>query len=261
MKTSVEEGVLAYQKLQQIYVYVSDGISKTVSIQQDRKTVTVQRETAYFHLDPQDNSLNFFVPRDKRRQQLCLSRQLPNTLLKYLGARNQSAYEGLASIITASNLLVVDDILQHDGIIEIEGIQSSVEDGEYGSDASSSRGSSLQHQNTPGSLNTPIHHSSGVTITSSRSSGFTPGSSVTSSIPVTLERPDLYKQLLDAVIRQAEDISDLPNVRENLTSRLPAALGLDTWLAVRSPYDGEEKFKIGAAGELFVSLLTHDCLL
>jgi hypothetical protein len=67
--------------------------------------------------------------------------------------------------------------------------------------------------------------------------------------------------LLDAGIRQAEEISDLPNIKETIASRLPAVFGLDTWLAVQSPHDGEGKFKIGAAGELFVSLPTYDCLI
>jgi hypothetical protein len=78
---------------------------------------------------------------------------------------------------------------------------------------------------------------------------------------VTPEQPDLYKQLLDVVILQAEDTSDLPNAKETIASRLPAVFGIDTWLASSSSHDGEGKFKIGAAGELFVSLLAQDCLL
>jgi hypothetical protein len=260
MKKTSEEGVLAYRKLQQISVHVSDGISKTVSIQQDRKTVEVPRETAYLHLDSQEDNLNLYVPRDQRRRQVCLHRQLPKTLLKYLGAANISAYERFGAIITAPTLVLVDDFLEHDGIIEIDGIQRSVEDEEYDSDASSIQRSSPQHQNAPGYLNTPTRPSDLHSRNSSRSRGFTPPSSVARSIPVTPERPDLYEQLLDAVIRQAEDISDLPNVKENIASNLAPVSGLSTLLAVRSPYDGEEKFKIGAAGELFVSMLTHEYL-
>jgi hypothetical protein len=189
---------------------------------------------------------------------VCLYRQLPKILLKYLGATNISAYEGLGAIITASTLVLVDDFLEHDGIIEIEGIQRSVEDEENDHDASSSQGSSPQHQNTPGYLSSQSRLSNLHPIASPRSSGYTPPSSVTRSISVTPERPDLYEQLLDAVIRQAEDISDLPNVDEDKASDLAPVSALDTRLAVSSPYDGEELFRIGAAGELFVSLLTHD---
>ena len=192
---------------------------------------------------------------------MCLYRQLPNTLLKYLGATNISSYERLGPIIIATTLFVVDDLLIHDGIIEIEGIERSVEDVEYNSDAPSNQGSSPQHQNVAGSLDIPSHPLNGVAITSSHSSRFTPASSVSRSNSVTPERPDLYNQLLDAVIRQAEEISDLPNIKETIASRLPAVFGLDTWLAVQSPHDGEEKFKIGAAGELFVSLPIYDCLI
>jgi len=189
---------------------------------------------------------------------VCLYRQLPNTLLKYLGATNISSYERLGPIIIATTLFVVDDLLIHDGIIEIEGIERSVEDVEYNSDAPSNQGSSPQHQNVAGSLDIPSHPLNGVAITSSHSSRFTPASSVSRSNSVTPERPDLYNQLLDAVIRQAEEISDLPNIKETIAS---AVFGLDTWLAVQSPHDGEEKFKIGAAGELFVSLPIYDCLI
>jgi hypothetical protein len=257
MKKTGEESVLAYRKLQQISVHVSDGILKTVSVQQDRKTVEVPRESAYIHLDSQEDNLNLFVPKDQHRRQVCLHRQLPKTLLKYLGAANIYAYERFGAIITAPTLVLVDEFLEHDGIIEIEGIQRSMEDEEYDSDASSSQRSSPQHQNAPEYLNTSTRLSDLHSINSFRSRGFTPPSSVARSIPVTPERPDLYEQLLDTVIRQAKDISALPNVKENIVSSLPPIFGFNTRLAIRSPSDDEEKFKIGAAGELFVSLLAH----
>ncbi|KAF2464794.1 uncharacterized protein BDR25DRAFT_380700 [Lindgomyces ingoldianus] len=255
INTGGEEGSSVYQTLQQISVYFSDDISKTVSIVQDRKAVTIERETAYFHLVSENGQLNLFVPRCKGRQQICLERHLPTRLLKHLGAQNISGSEGLSSIIIASSLSVVDEFLQLDGIIEVDGIVRPIEDEGYNSDSSAGNTNLTDSQSTPGYPTTPTLQPSTTHHTRSENScpsDPSPGELLSLGSPIPSELPDLYRKLLDAVIRQARDISDLPKAGGVVTSHLSADSGLNARLALRSPYDGEEKFKIGAAGELFV---------
>jgi hypothetical protein len=71
--------------LQNIDVYTSDAISKSVSIFQNGKTVTASQESAYCHLQEQDEKLSIYIPQSKGRQQVCLLRELPLAFLKNLG--------------------------------------------------------------------------------------------------------------------------------------------------------------------------------
>ncbi|KAF2094595.1 hypothetical protein NA57DRAFT_80394 [Rhizodiscina lignyota] len=66
------------------------------------------------------------------------------------------------------------------------------------------------------------------------------------------EEPELYEDLLDAVINQAASLGGLPVAGHHLISTDPAQLWIDTSVAVRSMDPGDYLNKIGAAGELFV---------
>jgi len=266
MSIGGERGAVIYQMLQQISVYISNGISKTVSIKQDHDTVTIEQETAYFHLDSQNDILKLFIPRQQGRRRVCLQRQLPITLLKYLGVKNATGCDSLGAIIVASSLFEVDEFLRHDGIIEVEGVDRP-ETNEVDETASvANNTNSTITQATHGFLINSDRKSSAAFISSnaassisspsrnSASSNLTSATSIFQHSPKPVDRVDLYRKLLTLVILKAKEISDLPEAGSMVTSCLPVQLGLDVWHAVESPFDGEESYKIGAAGELFVSV-------
>lgn len=74
----------------------------------------------------------------------------------------------------------------------------------------------------------------------------------------SLERRNHYKQLLEALTEQADTVTfnDLPLEGNQATVDMPTSLKLDVSFAVGSEMFGEREFKIGAAGELFISLIT-----
>jgi hypothetical protein len=253
-----EQPSATHRALQEMTVYTSDGISKSVSIKQHGRTVTIEQETAYFHLDAQDNNLKLYVPHRKNHQHVCLTRQLPITLLKHLGVQDLPSWGELSSIITAPNLFVVDEHLHQGGIIEVEGIERSEEDR---GDDSGEEPSSNEREHSPVSiLQTPSRESFrelSVAAQSRENASAarlpTPVTPVSVESPSPPERVDLYRQLLDAVIRQAQSLSDLPQVGHTIVAPVSQGLALNTSLAVCSGVVNGKEVKIGAAGELFVS--------
>ncbi|KAH8800361.1 hypothetical protein F5884DRAFT_891279 [Xylogone sp. PMI_703] len=278
----VKDNALAMHcTLKNMDVYVSDGISKSVSIRQHGRDVTIPQESAYFHLDQQDDKLKLYIPQSRKHQQVCLSRQLPITLLKHFGVTSVLSGQALGSIMTALNLFVVDAILDEDGIIEIEGIERPEDDSGLGtsdSETTSIPASTLQTRASPfrsgnfETSNIPVNTSqAGSPSQSARvlipspppsrtglgpdfflSPTLTPGTSIFDALPSSPERPDLYRELLDAVIRQAGVLSNLPMKGHTIEAPTAVNREFDTSSAVSSHIPGEKEFKIGAAGELFV---------
>jgi hypothetical protein len=253
-----EQPLATYRAIQNMDVYTSDDISKSVSINQRGGPVMIEQEMAYFHLEAQDDNLNLYVPQRRNYQQVCLTRQLPITLLKHLGVQNLSSWGELGSIVTAPNLFVVDELLHHGGIIEVEGIARLDEDS---GDNSEEELSLAAGEHSPASiLQTPSRQSfrgSSLNVRSrvdtSEERLLAPTTPISVGSPSPPERVDLYKQLLDAVIRQARSFSDLPQVGHAIVAPLSQGLALDTSLAVSSAAVNGKELKIGAAGELFVS--------
>jgi hypothetical protein len=186
--------------------------------------------------------------------------------------------------MTALNLFVVDAILEEDGIIEIEGIERPEDDSEL--EASDSETTDISASTLPmgaspfrsrdsETSNIPVITSqagspgqsarvltpstppprTGISPDFFLSPGTsTPATSTFDGLPSSPERPHLYRELLDAVIRQAEGLSNLPMKGRTIEAPMAANWGFDTSYAVSSHIPGEKEFKIGAAGELFVSI-------
>jgi hypothetical protein len=235
-------------------VYVSDSITKAVTIDHRGHQVEVRSKTAYFHLEEQNNMLKLYVPKDKRQREVCLLGELPVTLLKHLGAKDVRSAAELAPVIAASSLFAVDSLLELAGIIELEGIprppDDDDEDGQVSSDARSDAPSSVW---TPESQSAPSYFTP---RTSRRAAAggpsFTPIPTALSPPP---ERPDLYKQLLNAVIQQAKSVDSLPGIGESIFARVAGTDAVSTSAAVNSRSQEQKNINIGAAGELFVNTL------
>lgn len=252
-----------YSLLQRAEIHTSDGISKVVSIIQNGKITAIPGDTAYFHIDREGDQLKLYVPRSKKHRQVCLARQLPITLLKHLGVRHPGKGVELGAIITASSLFAVDAILQEDGIIEVPGITRPEDDEEEDDTIASSEMSALESQAVTSPVRMPLaerrteyfsatHHRPMV-ANASDDPLWTPTTSISFTSPRPPVRPELYTELLSSVIQQAGNIEGLPVVGASVVASVAADCHTYPKPAVSSNDFDEELFKIGAAGELFVS--------
>ena len=237
--------------LENLDVYLSDSISKVITIRQNGSAVIAPRGIAYFHLEEQDGRLRLYIPKDRKRHHVCLIHTLPRMLLKHLGASSDGSGVELGAIITAPSLLDVDSLLEEAGIIELEGVERP-NDGnseELTPDQPQRRASSNV---APGySFRSPLP---GVEFRDNGST--TPASSIFSTPPVQQEWPGQYNQLLDFIIKTARELGSLPQRGETISVSTSPPLEFDVSSALYSPVQGEREFKTGAAGELFVSI-TH----
>ncbi|KAF4628320.1 hypothetical protein G7Y89_g9830 [Cudoniella acicularis] len=120
-----------YTKLLDASVYLSDGISKSISVSQYGETVTVENSRGKFHLDESNGELRLYIPRDKVAREECLFRQLPRRLMKYFAISDASAEALLNGVIGCTSLVAVDGILKDAGIVEVDGIERPSQSDEY----------------------------------------------------------------------------------------------------------------------------------
>lgn len=111
-----------YELLRKVTVSQSSGISKSISLIQDQKLHTVERNRANFHLEEIDGHLDFFVPTNKRERELCFLQDLPKRMLAFLSIYDINAEAVIIQVLACSNLDTLDALLESMGIIEIEGI-------------------------------------------------------------------------------------------------------------------------------------------
>ncbi|TGO51966.1 hypothetical protein BOTNAR_0339g00020 [Botryotinia narcissicola] len=253
----------AYDFLQTLEVFTSESITKEVSITQNKKIISVKVHTAFLHIAQDKNQLKLYVPKEQRQREVCLSRQLPIELLKHLGVPNFRKGAELGSVIRATSSFAIDAILDSDGIIDVPGIfppddysESEPPAFDASQDISSpaintdveSRVTLLEphYRDEP---STEQHHVRAQLIDSSLRTLATPG---THPPEISPERPDLFNELLDAVIKQARSVHGIPAVDDVLIAALSTNARIDTSLAVGSNVAGESLFRIGVAGELFM---------
>jgi len=253
----VKQGTAAVQsKFQSMEVYTSNGIFVSLSIKQNRREVPINQEEAYFHFEPEGDILKLYVPKSKSRRSVCLATELPVTILKYLSARTLKSGE-LGAIINAPSLSVVDQLLDIAGIIELAELQRP--DDDQGHDSDSSDGGETLVPDSPlpairSTANLSVRETSRVSILEEHIVTQAPFTFGISRSATPLPQVDHYRILLDVLIQQAGQVSNLPSNGQFIKTPIPSVEygGLDISLAVESPVVGEKEFKIGAAGELFV---------
>jgi len=282
-KTRDEDRFL-FSKLQHATIYISNGISKVISVVQYGETVTVENSRAKFHLDDDNDELRLYVPRDEIAREECFFRQLPRRLMAYLGIFDPSAEAVLNGIIGCQSLIAVDGILKDAGIVEVNGIErpseldQETQQYDYRNisleqdtlvrtespTSQSSRSTSVSSTKTNSTTSNETEHPADVP---SRYSTFGARSAAQSSRPVsTLAesvsimdnalRGPVYASLLDRVIESAGLMTIPAFGGQSIDYRrghftfgiaLPGPI-----FTVRSM---ERDRKVGAAGELLVS---HD---
>ncbi|TEY73343.1 hypothetical protein BOTCAL_0079g00080 [Botryotinia calthae] len=253
----------AYDLLRNLEVFTSDSITKEVSIAQNKKITSVKVHTAFLHIAQDDNQLKLYVPKEQRQREVCLSRQLPIELLKHLGVPNYSKGAELGSIIRATSSFAIDAILDSDGIIDVPGIfppEDSSESEASTFDASQNIASPAINTDVESRVTSPEPHYHVRPSTEERhvqsqfidSSLWTPATSGSHTPEILPERPDLFNELLDTVIKQARSVHGIPAVDGVMIAPLSTNSHIDTSLAVGSNVAGESLFRIGVAGELFI---------
>ncbi|KAF8865581.1 hypothetical protein BDZ45DRAFT_641278 [Acephala macrosclerotiorum] len=119
--------VSLYHQLLGATVYASDGITKSISVVQYGKTITVDNSRANFHLEEVDGELRLYVPRNESSREECFFWQLPRRLMKHFAISDPSAEAVLGGVIGCRSLVAVDAILRNAGIVEVDGIERPLE--------------------------------------------------------------------------------------------------------------------------------------
>ncbi|RSL61952.1 hypothetical protein CEP54_005994 [Fusarium duplospermum] len=112
-----------YTALESALVYETDGIAATLSLNQDGREICYEKGLSDLHIEEEGDSLNVFVPRDKKSQESCYARKLPWGLFKWLmtpsdGGQvtlNEKGLRITASVLNSSRS-VIADILEEEGI-------------------------------------------------------------------------------------------------------------------------------------------------
>lgn len=223
--------------LQSMDVHVSESIPSLLSIEQDGSVFTVHQGTGYLHIEESDGKLCLHGLKNKRRRRVCLVRHLAIALLKHFGVLDPANGTNLGSILVAGSIFEVDELLESVGIIEGQGIErSDIEEASYDESCACDDGQTSSRALTniitcneayssPGISNPPSTHFAEV-----------------------VERPDMYKKLLEALTAQAEVLANegLPTKYSLAVARTMTSQGLSTYLALGSNVNGERDSKAGA---------------
>ncbi|TGO71885.1 hypothetical protein BELL_0517g00020 [Botrytis elliptica] len=262
----IKDAISAYRLLQTLELFTSDSITKEVSITQNKNITSIKVDTALLHIAQDDSKLKIYIPKEQRQREVCLSRQLPIELLKHLGVSNFRKGAELGPIITSNSFFAIDAILDSDGIIDVPGISppkdynesesltldvsqdvvSPAINADMGRSAESREDS--KHSGHDGFF-VDEHFNRVESMDSSLPFRATSGSRLHKSSP---ERPDLYKELLDVVVKQASKTRGIPVAGDVIIAPICAGFSVNTSLAINSSEPGEGLYKIGAAGELFM---------
>jgi hypothetical protein len=272
-----------FRRLQTTYIFATDKIHRELTVSQGGKKVTVQAERAYCHFEvvANERQINIYVPKRRRDLEICLATHLPLALLKFL-AVEETNIGRFPSIILARSLAVVDAILDTAGIISLPSIgRPKDDDDDYAaaSEVGDIETPTLVLEVQQAGASTPLSTSrrSHLLVTPShathsqskladyfgRSASLGSGSrSNFASTPATSvfegaspkEQTKRYAKLLTVVVDAARKLGAVPQFNLPRTaSEILAPLGIDeVELAVRG---SDRNAQIGAAGELFVSLI------
>jgi hypothetical protein len=231
----------------------------------------IAQNTGHVHIREHEGGWQLFVPQNRDAREICYVRELPHALAS-LFKITTLAGESISHVLN-SRLSVIDELLEIGGVGKVPGLdapqRSNVEDmdedrEEYEEEWLSSR--TYVQTNTeesapalresgrvstlPESLVTPFSSSSG-----QESGGVSPLRSVSPAFPEEngiTRNP--YRELLDNVIRIARQ-AVLPH-RDAAVSgigRFHPGYVHDDAFGIRTQGQMNHDFKIGAAGELFVS--------
>lgn len=247
-----------FSLLANLEVFSSGKIFRTVSVFQKQ-----HKDNALFHIEKTGNQLKMYVPRNQEQQQVCLFRQFPLKLLVQLGVRVQGKGTELSAIITASSLVMVDTILEQDGVIEILGVtkpENSMTKSPVPNTFTDSAAVSMDSLSMPTEFisETSIMRSSSepemIYHASNGASGTLPGrdSHAPHEAVEPVEQLELFQKLIDFAVQQANHTDALPKLGSYVEASQAFEDSFDHGIAVQSSLPRNVTNQIGAIGELFV---------
>lgn len=268
----------------------TNGISSELHLNQDGMDFKVEVSRSELHLDERDKQLTVYIPEDKRSQDICFLGRIPLALLQWMmtDPLTQITHEFSDNFVTIIQTLLqaeknyVSELMDRAGIMSIARADDTVvteesesqqpqenENQQSHSDRSSpaSRSSSLVEQPTP-ERDEPTY-----TPPRPRQGSWASETTVVShsmrALPVARPSPVLlqdytettvdpeYHHLLSSVLASARNAIfpsqgtfDMAGLDDSITSGAAAQT-----IRLRTSDQLERDFKIGAAGELFVSHL------
>jgi hypothetical protein len=256
----------------------TNGISIRYKLHHSTGSVTesLSKNTGYVHVQVHNDSFRIFVPSDKKSQEICYRRHFPQALANLF--RIDSASREILSNVLNSTLTIMDDLLEEAGIAQVPGIELPArrtvdepdepdevitEDTMAQDEAPQIRfaSASIKVENEfsesdsmpPAPIYTPPRSPE-----SARRESRSPRPQGISTEEV-YDSSSAYRELLSHVIRVANR-TELPrcNVLAHPSSgqNFPGFNRADAF-GVRSQNQINHDVKIGAAGELFVSPLSH----
>ncbi|EEP80666.1 predicted protein [Uncinocarpus reesii 1704] len=105
--------------LQGVQIYESQGFSKTLNLTLGGLAITAESARGLLHLEDEGDVLKIYVPRDQKDRRRCYANQLPKELMNHLGIADPAA-RGVFQNIIRSEMDILDDILEEDGIIQVD---------------------------------------------------------------------------------------------------------------------------------------------
>jgi hypothetical protein len=269
-----------YDQLQATSVFKADGISTQYTIRyQDGETIgPISQNTGHVHIEEQEIGWRIYVPQDRDAREICYKTELPPALAS-LFKIPPLARENLGHVLN-SRLSVIDELLENGGVGMVPGLDAPERndgenvdaDREEYADGGMPSGRSVQPAareidlalrpsgrvaTIPVRLGTPSSSVSGQESGRvSPSENIDPFRSVSPEIPEdnAFVAGNAYLELLDNVIRIARQA-----ILPRSDALVPGIGGFhpgyvhNEAFGVRTQGQMNHDFKIGAAGELFVS--------
>lgn len=249
-------------------VSLSDSISNTISLILNEKIIASESTHGVLHLHDSEDHIRLYLPRDKKKQELSYLTQVPERFVSYFGIKDPGAAKVFGDVLKSS-LNVLDDVLTSHGIVLVPGVAAQPPpDNETSASSVGSVGdlpiANLRPSTPSSASNTVVEDVTLSTASVTDVSGVRAQSVPFARAAVPSTQPaftwenvsearvnpsdEKYRALLDHVIQSAG--SD----RQNLSFSDEPFLS-DEVFGVRATNQLLHDMKIGAAGELYVSVI------
>ncbi|KAH7253783.1 uncharacterized protein BKA55DRAFT_737541 [Fusarium redolens] len=137
------DAAMLFQRLKTLRVVEFSSMSSTLEMTQDEEIVRSTPKPTIAHVSDYNINFTIYVPKDKKAQQLCLFSVLPRILEKWLRqdvyTRHTSEVVSALTSIIASDVSVLDEILEDQGIIELPFERHDLDDTQISSIGKSTR--------------------------------------------------------------------------------------------------------------------------
>lgn len=208
------------------------------------------QKPADLHIDESGEHLHLHVTEDEDIREVCLLSTLPSYLRKFLSIEELATEQILIAILQCRSLAAVDQILGKHGIAEVAGVQRPTEPAVELLHDRQLIGMDLPARNTiSGEGRESVNSSPRLSSSTRGEDDSSEDDSSEDDGPI-----DSYKELLECLINDAST-GTVPQKGEVITcSSLERQSGMVGLLGLFPSRSEPRDRKVGAAGELFVSL-------